>query len=175
MIEAIFSLLFENVQKKLSKSQKLLLNVINNFENRQHRRKWEKVIHREIKNAIFSSSIKKASDLDKISFLILQKLYHAISNLFNIAFSDLIKNEYHLQCWKKSIDVILKKSNKVNYSQSKFYRIIMLLNCLSKIFEKIIVTRLSYFVKHSNLLYNEQIRDRKIRLTIDALLCLHDI
>ena len=48
----------------------------------------------------------------------------------------------------------------------------MLLNCLTKIFEKIITTRLSYFVEHSNLLHNEQIRDRKNRSTIDALLCL---
>ena len=70
----------------------------NNFQNRQHRRKWEKVIHREIKNAIFSSSLKKSSDSDEISFLILQKSYHTISDLFDMIFSELIKNEYHSQC-----------------------------------------------------------------------------
>ena len=48
----------------------------------------------------------------------------------------------------------------------------MLLNCLSKIFDKIIATRLSYFVEHLNLLHNEQIRDGKNRSTIDASLCL---
>ena len=52
----------------------------------------------------------------------------------------------------------------------------MLLNCLSKIFEKIIATRLSYFVEYSNLLHNEQMKDRKNRSTIDVSLCLlHDI
>ena len=52
----------------------------------------------------------------------------------------------------------------------------MLLDYLEKIFEKIIATRLSHFVEHSNLLHNEEIKDRKNRFTIDASLCLlHDI
>ena len=85
-------------------------------------------------------------------------------------------NEHDTQCWKESIEAILKKSNKVDYSQSKAYRIIMLLNCLRKISEKIIAIRLSHFVEHSNLLHNEQMRDRKNRSAIDASLCLvHDI
>ena len=150
--------------------------MINNFENRQHRRKWEKVIHHEIKNAIFSSLLKKASNSNKILFLILKKLYQITFDLFDTVFSEFIKNEYYSQCWKKNIEAILKKSNKVDYSQSKLYRIIMLLTCLSKIFEKIIATRLSYFVEHSNLLHNEQIKDRKNKSTINASLCLlHDI
>ena len=87
-----------------------------------------------------------------------------------------MKNGYHSQCWKKSIEAILKKSNKVDYSQSKAYRIIMLLNCLRKISEKIIATRLSHFAEHSNLLHNEQMGGRKNRSAIDASLCLlHDI
>ena len=153
-----------------------MVNNCENRQNRQHRRKWEKVIHREIKNAIFSSSPKKAPGPDGISFLILQKSYHAISDLFDMVFSELIKNGYHPQCWKESIGAILKKPNKVDYSQPKAYRIIMLLNCLGKIPEKIIATRLSHFVEHSNLLHKEQIRDRRKRFSIDVSLCLlHDI
>ena len=68
---------------------------MSNFENRQRRRKWEKVIHREIKNATFSSSSKKASNSNDILFLILQKFYHAIFDLFERIFSELIKNEYY--------------------------------------------------------------------------------
>ena len=52
----------------------------------------------------------------------------------------------------------------------------MLLNCLGKISEKIIATRLSHFAEHTNLLHNEQMRGRKNRSAIDASLCLlHDI
>ena len=69
-----------------------------------------------------------------------------------------------------------EKLNKVDYSQFKAYRIIMLLNCLKKITEKIIAIRLSHFVEHSNLLHNEQIKNRKNQFAIDAFLCLlHDI
>ena len=70
----------------------------------------------------------------------------------------------------------MKKPNKVNYSKPKAYRIIMLLNCLGKISEKIIATRLSHFAEYSNLLHNEQMGGRKNRSTIDASLCLlHNI
>ena len=52
----------------------------------------------------------------------------------------------------------------------------MLLNCLKKRSEKIIAIRLSHFVEDSNLLHNEQTKNRKNRSTIDASLCLlHDI
>ena len=95
MIEAIFPPPPKDI---LERPPKDLLDVVNHFENRQHRRKWEKVIHREIKNAIFSSSPKKAPGPDGISFLILQKLYYAIFDLFDIVFSKLIKNKYHSQC-----------------------------------------------------------------------------
>ena len=44
----------------------------------------------------------------------------------------------------------------------------MLLNCLKTISGKIIAKRLSHFVEHSNMLHNEQIKDRKNRSTIDA-------
>ena len=51
----------------------------------------------------------------------------------------------------------------------------MVLNRLKKIYEKIIATRLSHFVEHSNLLYNEQLRDRENRFAIDVFLCLSHI
>ena len=82
------------------------------------------MIQRKIKNAIFSFSLKKALESDKMLFLILQKSYYSISYLFYMIFSELIKNEYHLQCWKESIDAILKKLNKIDYLQSKSCRII---------------------------------------------------
>ena len=69
-----------------------------------------------------------------------------------------------------------EKSNKVDYSQSKAYRIILLFNCLRERSQKIIATRLSHFIEHSNLLHNKQMRNRKNRFTIDAFICLlHNI
>jgi len=52
----------------------------------------------------------------------------------------------------------------------------MLLNCLGKISEKILVTRLSKLAEISDLLYKDQMNDRKQRFTVNAALCLtHDI
>jgi hypothetical protein len=52
----------------------------------------------------------------------------------------------------------------------------MLLNCLGKISEKILVTRLSKLAEVSDLLYKDQMGGRKQRSAVDAALCLtHDI
>ncbi len=51
--------------------------------------------------------------------------------------------------------IILRKEEKSDYSVLKTYQIIMLLNCLNKISEKIIVTRLSKLIKVSDLLYKD--------------------
>ena len=47
---------------------------------------------------------------------------------------------------------MLKRRRKPDYSLLKAYRIITLLNCLRKVAEKIIVTRLSYLSQVSELL-----------------------
>ena len=148
LIEAIFSSSFEDDEERSSSPIDItdLFDVESNFQDRQHRWKWEKVIYGEIKNAIFSSSLKKALDLDKILFFILQKSYHAIFDLFCLILFEWIDNNYYSKCWKKRIEVILRKSNKVDYLQSKAYRIIMLLNRLRKRSERTIATRLSYLV-----------------------------
>ena len=57
----------------------------------------------------------------------------------------MIKQDSHSEHWRKRIEAILKKSNKSDYSNFKAYRIITLLECMSKISEKIIANRLAYY------------------------------
>ena len=59
---------------------------------------WPAVSRDEIKEAIFSSSIRKAAESDKISFLILQKAFENIENRFIILYNSLISFDYHLIC-----------------------------------------------------------------------------
>jgi len=92
--------------------------------------------------------------------------------LFDKLYSKLIEIGYHPQIWRQSVGVVLKKSGKDDYSNSRSYRIISLLNCLSKIAEKIIAERLSQFSETTNLLYNDQMSDRKQRSAIDASMTL---
>jgi len=99
---------------------------------------WLRVIKEKIKHAINFSALRKALESDDMSFIIIQWAYKTILKIFNLVYSDLIKNDYHLKIWREGTKIILKKSNKLNYLISKIYRIITLLNCLDKVAEKII-------------------------------------
>src|SRR5207244_10495446 len=72
--------------------------------------------------------------------------------------------------------VILKKPNKSDNSAPKSYRIIALLNCLGKISEKVIATRLLHLAECDSgpktLLQKLQIGGRKQKSAIDAAMML---
>jgi hypothetical protein len=121
---------------------------------------WPEVNKDEIKQAIFSSSIKKAPGSDKISFLILQKAFKIIENRFVKLYSNLISYGYHPVCWREAIVVIVKKSNR-NASLPKSYRVISLLNSLGKTAEKIMATRLAYLAGTTSIVNKDQMGSRK--------------
>ncbi len=138
---------------------------------------WSRVIEGKIKHAINFSAFRKALESDDMSFAIIQWAYKTILKIFNLVYSDLIKNDYHLKIWREDTRIILKKSDKLNYSILKTYRIITLLNCLNKVAEKIIAVQLSYTAEINDKLLNfDQMRGRKQRSAIDAVLNLvHDV
>jgi len=79
----------------------------------------------------------------------------------------------HIFDRREGTKVILKKSDKLNYSISKIYRIITLLNCLDKVAEKIIAVQLSYTAEINDKLLNfDQMKDRKQRSAIKTVLNL---
>ena len=59
---------------------------------------WPEVKRDEIRQAIFTSSIKKAAGPDGISFLIIQKAYDTIKYRFINLYKKLIEYGYHLIC-----------------------------------------------------------------------------
>src|SRR5437762_9663827 len=68
----------------------------------------------------------------------------------------------------------IKKNRKTTISKS--YKVVSLLNCMRKVAEKIIATRLSYIVETSDLLNSDQMSDRRQKSAIDAVMILiHDI
>jgi len=137
---------------------------------------WSKVIKEKIKHAINFSALRKAFESDDILFTIIQRVYKTILKIFNLVYLDLIKNDYHSKIWREDTRIILKKSDKLNYSILKTYRIITLLNCLHKVAEKIIAVQLSYTAEINDKLLNfDQMKDRKQRSAINAVLNLvHD-
>ena len=83
-----------------------------------------------------------------------------MENRFYKLYKALIKSGYHFKCWKEAIGVILKKQNRKAIIP-KSYRVVSLLNCLDKVAEKIIVTRLSYLAESMDLLNSDQMSDRR--------------
>ena len=141
------------------------------YSSNESKWKWPKLTINELENAIFSSSTKKAAGSDKINFLIIQKAYSIIPQLFYQLYSKLIEVGFHPECWKEEIGVILKKPNREN-SNPKSYRLVSLLNCLGKIAEKLIAERLAFYAETTDLLYNDQIGARKQRSAIDAAISI---
>jgi len=74
------------------------------------------------------------------------------------------------------VAVALKKPNKADYSQSRAYRLITLLECLGKLLEKIVAKRLPYMVGKHELILGTQFGGQSNSFTIDAAMTfVHDI
>ena len=121
-------------------------------ESLNQKHEWQSLSDNEVRKAIITSFSKKASESDEMSFAIIQEAYKAISDVLNLIYKILIKNDFHSECWREETEVILKKSEKSDYSLPKVYRIITLLNCLDKMTEKIMTIRLSYISQVTDLL-----------------------
>ena len=133
---------------------------------------WKHVSPEEIRSAIFTSSPTKAPGPDGLSFRCLRAAYDAIPEWFNDLYREVLRRGYHPLCWREATGAIIPKPNKPDYQVVKAYRIVALLNCLGKIAEKIVATRLSSLCESSQLLYKDQVGGRKQRSAIDAIMAL---
>ena len=133
---------------------------------------WPRATQNEIRNAIMSSSSSKAPSPDGLRFECLKVAYTAIPEYFHSLFEVLIRAGYHPKIWREATIVIIRKAGKPDYSAPKAYRPISLLNCLGKISEKIMATRLAHMAEKYNLLDPLQIGGRPKRSAVDAAMYL---
>jgi len=109
---------------------------------------------------------------DDIPYIFLQNLpipgYHILLDIYNMIFSP---SGYLPSVWKHAITIPIPKPDK-NKFETNGYRPISLLNIMCKILEKIIDTRLRWFLEKSNYLSPHQHGFRQYRSTLN---CLHDI
>jgi len=68
--------------------------------------------------------------------------------------------------------IIIPKSNKALYNSSKMFCLIVLLNTLKKLIEKVIEEILQYQPITSNFVYSNQLDSLKQQLTTDASIVL---
>jgi hypothetical protein len=130
----------------------------------------------EIERAIMTSSPKKAPGRDGIPFACLRQVYAAIPDHVNAFYSTLGAKGYHPRSWREATTAIIPKPNKPDYSSVKAYRPIALLNCMGKILEKLMATRLAQMAEAHHLLHPDQIGGRPQHSAIDAAMALmHEI
>jgi hypothetical protein len=79
---------------------------------------------------------------------------------------------YHPRSWREATTVIIPKPNKPDYSSIKAYRPIALLNCLGKILETLMASRIAQMVEAHHLLHPDQIGGRPQHSAIDAAMAL---
>lgn len=122
----------------------------------------------EIKNLIKTLKNKKAPGKDKIPNIAIKNLPGiAIAHIKNII-NACLKLCYFPDSWKLSIVIPIHKSNK-NKSSPSSYRPISLLSSLSKILEKILLTRTNEYLESLDILPHFQYGFRKGRSTTGQL------
>jgi hypothetical protein len=78
----------------------------------------------------------------------------------------------HPQSWGEATIVIIPKPNEPNYSSIKVYQLIVLLNCLVKILEKLMASRIAQMLEAHHLLHPDQTGSRPQCLAINAAMAL---
>ena len=122
----------------------------------------------EIKLAVKQLKNMKAPGFDNIFNLVLKKMsdqfFQYLANIFNKC----LHFGYFPSNWKLSKVIPILKPNK-DASSPKSYRPISLLSSLSKLFEKVIYSRLLHFSNENNIILNEQFGFRKGHSTTHQL------
>jgi hypothetical protein len=134
--------------EKLNKIQKFQLNARDNISLSE-----VSLFIKQLKNS-------NSSGPDNISNRLIKKLPNQVLQYLVKLFNGCLTLGYFPHSWKVAKVIAIPKPNKSRSSPSN-YRPISLLPCLSKVFEKCILSRLSAFIEDSQILPNEQFGFRK--------------
>ncbi len=108
----------------------------------------------EVKQTIRRVKADKASSASDISNRALQVSLAELISVLTSLFNTCVTHKYHLKQFKKTQTIVLHKSKKSNYIDSKTYRLIALLDIMSKALKLIMIKRLSDIVETHCMLSN---------------------
>ena len=140
-------------------------------------RKLEPLSLREVESAMSSCANDTAPGISGVPYRAIKWAWRseAQTAIFD-TLSNCLRAGFHAPQWKSSITVVIPKPGKPSYSSPRAYRPIQLLECLGKILEKIIASRLMFDISKFNLVPHEQFGGRRASSCTDAALSLtHDI
>ncbi len=120
----------------------------------------EDEIRQIIKKCKFDNASSSNEISNRILKILIKKLLSFLTNLFRAC----VEHDYHSLCFREANIIILKKSNKSNYTDFKTYKFIALLNTIDKAFESIIAQRISTFAETHDMLFATQMKRRRRKI-----------
>ena len=125
----------------------------------------------KLSTAISQLSTSTSSGPDQITYPLLthlpQSALHFLLYIFNLSWS----THTFPSTWKQSTIIPILKPEKPSDSPSS-YRPISLTSCTSKLFERMVLGRLTYFLERQNILSPVQAGFRPSRSTVNQVLLL---
>jgi hypothetical protein len=107
-----------------------------------------------------SNNASKFDDiLNRIFKILVDKLMSHLMNLFRVC----VAWNYHSRCFRESHIIILKNSKKKNYTNVKTYKSIAFLKIFDKVLKSMIARRINDLTKIHDLLFVNQMNERKNR------------
>jgi len=105
---------------------------------------FEKVTYTEVQEALSSSSSNTAASASQINYTMLKWAWPHLRNEITMLIHQCLANGYHPLQWQRAIAIALKKPNKPDYTQPRAYHLITLLECIGKLFKKVVACRLTH-------------------------------
>jgi len=130
----------------------------------------------EITLALSKSSNTSAPGPDTVSYEVWKQVHRSCPALLTKLLSPLLLYGHHPASLKKANGIVLDKPGKASYDTPSSFRVIVLLETLSKILERVIASRLSLLARHVALLHPHQTGSLPGLSTFDATYTLtHDV
>jgi hypothetical protein len=123
----------------------------------------------EVREALFSQSVKKTPGLDGVSFKALRLLWGWAEERIVALVRGCITTGDHPCTRKTAKGVLLRKQGKPTYAVAKAYRVISLLSCLGKVVERAVATLIASYCETNGIFHQGQVGCRQGRGTSDAM------
>ena len=134
------------------------------------------VSQEEIAAALAKSSSSAAPGPDNISYDIWKRVHKSCPALLTSLIGPLLQYGHHPSSLKKANGVVLDKPGKASYDSPASFRVIVLLETLSMIVERVTASRLSLIARSCNILHPHQTGSLPALSTFDATATLaHEV
>ena len=127
------------------------------------------LMHHEIKRVIYKATSDKTLKHMKYINRIMHRLINNMSKQIHSLFEKCLQKRIQSTQFKSTVTIMMQKSDKKDYFNAKIYKLIMLLNTMSKILKFIVFEHLQNVVKVCNLILNIQMKVHKHRSTDTTL------